>query len=150
MLTVLQHNPTLLDHPALASGAGFPVRNPATGAFLAEGVDHSVADMQVAIDAAYTAQQPWAARTAKERCDILLRWYALMVDHADDRATILTAETGKPLAEGRGEILYGASFIQWFADEGRRIYGDVIPGHQRDKRIIVLKQPVDVVGAITP
>ncbi len=129
---------------------GFPVHNPATGEQLAQVADCTVADVDRAIDAAQVAQVEWASRTGKERAAILHRWYELMVEHADDLAAILTAEMGKPLAEAKGEILYGASFIEWFAEEAKRIYGDTIPGHQRDKRIIVMKQPIGVVGAITP
>ncbi|WP_108259581.1 NAD-dependent succinate-semialdehyde dehydrogenase [Mangrovicoccus ximenensis] len=103
-----------------------------------------------AIAAAEAAQPAWAAKTAKERAAILRRWYELMVEHADELARILTMEQGKPLAEAKGEILYGASFVEWFAEEARRVYGDVIPGHAPDKRIVVVKQPVGVVAAITP
>ncbi|WP_322990815.1 NAD-dependent succinate-semialdehyde dehydrogenase, partial [Hoeflea sp.] len=103
-----------------------------------------------AIDTAYLAQKDWAAKTGKERAAVLRKLFDLMVANADDLGAILTAEMGKPFAEARGEILYGASFIEWFAEEATRIYGDVIPGHQPDKRIIVLKQPVGVVASITP
>lgn len=126
------------------------VQSPSTGQTLAEVADCSVDDALLAIEKSVVAQKQWAALTAKERAAILRRWHELMVLHADDLATILTAEMGKPLAEAKGEILYGASFIEWFAEEGKRIYGDTIPGHQRDKRILVFKQPVGVVGAITP
>ena len=112
--------------------------------------DLGQAETARAIDAAYAAQGPWAARTAKERSAILRRWFELIVENADDLACLLTAEQGKPLAEARGEIIYGASFIEWFAEEAKRVYGDTIPGHQADKRIIVLKQPIGVVAAITP
>jgi succinate-semialdehyde dehydrogenase / glutarate-semialdehyde dehydrogenase len=128
----------------------FPVTNPANGALLAEVADMGAEDIRRAIDAAWDAQKAWAARTAKDRCTILLAWQSLLLENAEDLAAILTAEMGKPLAEAKGEIVYGASFIQWFAEEGRRIYGDVIPGHQPDKRLLVLKQPVGVVGSITP
>ena len=99
---------------------------------------------------AVTAKAGWATRTGKERAGILRKWFDLLVANADDLATILTAEMGKPWAEARGEIMYGAGFIEWFAEEAKRVYGDVIPGHQRDKRIVVLKQPIGVVGSITP
>jgi hypothetical protein len=92
----------------------------------------------------------WAARTAKERANILRKWFDLMMANQDDLGKILTAEMGKPLAEAKGEVAYGASFIEWFAEEAKRIYGETIPGHQRDKRITVLKQPIGVVGSITP
>ncbi len=130
--------------------SSFTVTNPANGGAIAElarmGADETVA----AIDAAHAAQKQWAAWTGKERGAVLRKLYELMVANADDLATILTMEMGKPLAEAKGEILYGASYVEWFAEEAKRIYGDVIPGHQADKRIVVLKQPVGVVGMITP
>jgi succinate-semialdehyde dehydrogenase/glutarate-semialdehyde dehydrogenase len=132
------------------SGKTFAVTNPATGEEIARCADLGQAETARAIDAAYAAQPAWAARTAKERSAIMRRWFDLIVENADDLASLLTAEQGKPLAEARGEILYGASFIEWFAEEAKRVYGDTIPGHQADKRIVVLKQPVGVVGAITP
>jgi succinate-semialdehyde dehydrogenase/glutarate-semialdehyde dehydrogenase len=128
----------------------FPVTNPATGDVIAHVADLSVADTSAAIDAAYAAKADWAAWTGKERAGVLRKWYDLMLANADDLATILTTEMGKPWAEARGEIMYAASFIEWFAEEAKRIYGDVIPGHQRDKRIVVIKQPIGVVGSITP
>ncbi len=128
----------------------FPVHNPATGDLIANVADVSIETTAQTIDAAYAAKADWAAHTGKERAAILRKWFDLMVENADDLATILTAEMGKPWTEARGEILYGASFIEWFAEEAKRVYGDVIPGHQRDKRIVVLKQPVGVVGSITP
>lgn len=128
----------------------FAVRNPATGDVLAEVTDTSLADVRRAIDLAHAAQKDWAARTGKDRAAILRRWHDLMVENADDLAVILTSEMGKPLAEAKGEVLYGASYVEWFGEEAKRVYGDVIPGHQQDKRIIVLKQPVGVVGSITP
>jgi succinate-semialdehyde dehydrogenase/glutarate-semialdehyde dehydrogenase len=132
------------------SGKTFAVTNPATGEEIIRCADLGRAETARAIDAAYAAQPAWAARTAKERSAILRRWYELMIENADDLARLLTAEQGKPLAEAKGEILYGASFIEWFAEEAKRVYGDTIPGHQADKRIVVLKQPIGVVGAITP
>ena len=132
------------------SGATFAVTNPASGEEIARMADLGRAETARAIDAAYAAQPAWAAKTAKERSAILRRWFELIVENADDLARLLTAEQGKPLAEARGEIIYGASFIEWFAEEAKRIYGDTIPGHQADKRIIVLKQPIGVVAAITP
>ena len=128
----------------------FDVKNPSTGKIVASVADIDVKGTSGAIDAAYAAQPAWAAWTGKERAEVLRKWYDLIVANADDLATILTAEMGKPWPEARGEILYGASFIEWFAEEAKRIYGDVIPGHQRDKRIVVLKQPIGVVGSITP
>ncbi|WP_193140250.1 NAD-dependent succinate-semialdehyde dehydrogenase [Meridianimarinicoccus sp. MJW13] len=131
-------------------GNRFDVTNPSTGEVLASLPDFGVTETRAAIDAAYTAQKDWAARTGKERAAVLRKWYDLMVANADDLGAILTAEMGKPLAEAKGEILYGASFMEWFGEEAKRIYGDLIPGHQRDKRIMVMKQPVGVVASITP
>lgn len=128
----------------------FEVRNPSTGEKIAEVADLEVADVKAAIEIAHKAQKSWAQKTGKERSIILRKWYDLMIENADDLAAILTSEMGKPLAEAKGEILYGASFVEWFAEEAKRIYGDVIPGHQQDKRIVVIKQPVGVVGSITP
>ena len=133
-----------------ASGQRFDVTNPATGEHLASLPDFSREEAARAIDLAYVAQKDWAARTARERGKVLRRWNELMIDNADDLAAILTAEMGKPFAEARGEILYGASFVEWFAEEARRIYGETIPGHETDKRIVVLKQPIGVVASITP
>lgn len=126
------------------------VCNPATGEVVAKIANLGVAETTQAIDAAYAVQKSWAAKTAKERCAILLRWQELMLENTEDLAQILTAEMGKPITEARGEIVYGASFIQWFAEEARRVYGDTIPGHQVDKRILVLRQPIGVVASITP
>lgn len=131
-------------------GKTFDVTNPATGEIIATLPDLSRAETAKAIDTAYAAQKDWAKRTGKERAAILRRLYDLMVANADDLAMILTVEMGKPLAEARGEILYGASYVEWFGEEAKRVYGDTIPGHQPDKRIIVIKQPIGVVGAITP
>lgn len=103
-----------------------------------------------AIDAAYDAFKPWKAKSAKERSDILLKWFELIHKHKEELAHIMTLESGKPLAESRGEVDYGAAYIQWFAEEAKRNYGDIIPGFTADKRIITLKEPVGVVGAITP
>src|SRR5690606_39927445 len=103
-----------------------------------------------AIEAADKARHEWAARTGKERSAVLRKWFDLMVENADDLGAILTAEMGKPLPEAKGEVLYGASFVEWFAEEAKRIYGETIPGHQRDKRITVIKQPIGVAASITP
>ena len=149
-------DPTLLETRAyvngqwIANGRSFAVNNPSTGQKIADVTDLGVAEVRAAIDLAHGARRAWAARTGKDRGAILRRWYDLLVENADDLASILTAEMGKPFAEARGEILYGASYVEWFAEEAKRIYGDVIPGHQPDKRIVVLKQPVGVVAAITP
>ena len=132
------------------NGRTFPVHNPSTGEVIVNVPDMEIEDLREAIDGAYEAQKAWAAKTAKERSVILKRWYQMMIDNADDLANILTAEMGKPLAEAKGEIIYGASFIEWFAEEAKRVYGETIPGHQTDKRIIVIKQPVGVVASITP
>ena len=136
---------------AAADGAGvLPVHNPATGALLGSVPNMGAAETRRAIDAAARAMPAWAARTAKDRAQVLRRWNELMLKHQDDLAVLMTAEQGKPLAESKGEIAYSAAFIEWFAEEGKRMYGDVIPGHQVDKRILVLRQPVGVVAAITP
>ena len=131
-------------------GATFDVTNPARGDVIAKVADLSRAQTAQAIAAAEAAQKEWAAKTAKERANILRRWYDLMMENAGDLGTILTAEQGKPLAEAKGEIGYGASFIEFFAEEAKRIYGETIPGHQPDKRIMVLKQPIGVAASITP
>ncbi len=107
-------------------------------------------ETRAAIDAANRALPAWRALTAKERATILRNWFNLMMEHQDDLARLMTLEQGKPLAEAKGEISYAASFIEWFAEEGKRIYGDTIPGHQADKRLIVIKQPIGVTAAITP
>ena len=132
------------------SGKSIEVTNPATGEVLGTVPNMGTAETRRAIEAANRALPAWRAKTAKERSNILRRWYDLMMAHQDDLGLLLTLEQGKPLAEAKGEIAYGASFIEWFAEEAKRIYGDVIPPHQNDKRIVVVKQPVGVVGAITP
>ncbi|MGH7023320.1 MAG: NAD-dependent succinate-semialdehyde dehydrogenase [Caulobacteraceae bacterium] len=133
-----------------ADGARFAVRNPAGGEVVAEVADCSAADARAAIEAAARAQGGWGALTGKARHALLIRWFSLIMDSQEDLARLMTAEQGKPLAETRGEIAYGASFIQWFAEEAKRAYGDVIPAHADGKRILVLKQPVGVSAAITP
>jgi succinate-semialdehyde dehydrogenase / glutarate-semialdehyde dehydrogenase len=132
------------------SGASFPVINPARGDVICTVPDLSETEVTRAIEAAHSAQRGWAAKTGKERSAVLRKWYDLMVANADDLAAILTAEMGKPLAEAKGEILYGASFIEWFAEEAKRVYGETIPGHQGDKRLVVIKQPIGVAASITP
>ncbi|WP_439886399.1 NAD-dependent succinate-semialdehyde dehydrogenase [Pseudomonas sp. MBLB4123] len=124
--------------------------NPANGALIGRVPNMGSAEAQRAIAAANAAWPAWRARTAKERSAVLKRWHALMLEHADALAEILTLEQGKPLAEARGEILYAASFIEWFAEEAKRIYGDTIPSHKGDARIVVSKEPIGVVAAITP
>jgi succinate-semialdehyde dehydrogenase/glutarate-semialdehyde dehydrogenase len=126
------------------------VTNPATGAVLGTVPRLGAAETRRAIEAAHAAMPAWAAKTAKERSVILRRWFDLMMANQEDLAQIMTAEQGKPLKESRGEIAYAASFIEWFAEEGKRVYGDVIPTHARDKRILTYKQPIGVAAAITP
>jgi succinate-semialdehyde dehydrogenase / glutarate-semialdehyde dehydrogenase len=138
------------DWVAAPGGNSFPVVNPATGETLGAVPDLGAAEARRAIEAAERAWPAWRAKTAKERAAILRKWFDLMMANQDDLAQILTAEQGKPLAEAKGEIAYGASFIEWFAEEGKRAYGDVIPTHQADKRILVMKQPVGVCAMITP
>jgi succinate-semialdehyde dehydrogenase / glutarate-semialdehyde dehydrogenase len=132
------------------NGKTFPVINPATGAKLADVPDMGAAETRRAIDAAAAAFPGWRAKTAKERAIILRRWFDAMMSAQNDLAVLLTSEQGKPLAEAQGEIAYGASFVEWFAEEGKRAYGDVIPATQADKRIVVLKEPIGVCAAITP
>src|SRR5437870_2904938 len=132
------------------SGKSIPVNNPATGEILGTVPNMGAAETRRAIEAANAAFPAWRAKTAKERAVILRKWFDLMMANQEDLAKILTAEQGKPLAEARTEISYGASFIEWFAEEGKRIYGDTIPGHQADKRIVVIKEPIGVCAAITP
>jgi succinate-semialdehyde dehydrogenase/glutarate-semialdehyde dehydrogenase len=131
-------------------GGRFAVSNPADGSVLASVPDLGAAETRRAIAAAAAALPAWRARTAKERAAILRKWYELILASQEDLAVLMTAEQGKPLAEARGEVAYGASFIEWFAEEGKRIYGDVIPAHGADKRIVVIKEPIGVVAAITP
>ena len=132
------------------NGAALDVNNPATAEKLGTVPNMGAAETRRAIAAAAAALPAWRARTAKERAIILRRWFDLMIVHQDDLAMLMTAEQGKPLAESKVEIAYAASFIEWFAEEAKRLYGDIIPGHQADKRIMVLRQPVGVVAAITP
>ena len=134
-----------------AEGGGtIPVTNPANGAALGTVPKMGAAETRRAIEAAERALPAWRAKTGKERAAILRRWFELMMANQDDLALLMTSEQGKPLAEAKGEIAYAASFIEWFGEEAKRIYGDVIPGHQADKRIVVIKQPVGVCAAITP
>ncbi len=157
-LRALLKDPTLLPNKAYvagewvdaADGATFAVTNPARGDVIARVPDLTRADAARAIAAADKARHEWAARTGKERAAILRKWYDLCIAHQDDLGTILTAEQGKPLPEAKGEVVYGASFIEWFGEEAKRIYGETIPGHQRDKRITVIKQPIGVAASITP
>jgi succinate-semialdehyde dehydrogenase/glutarate-semialdehyde dehydrogenase len=151
-------NPSLLREQAYIDGrwvdaddgGSFAVTNPADGSLVAKVPEMGVAETRRAIEAANAAWPAWRAKTAKERAAILRRWFDLMVQNKDDLAAIMTAEQGKPLAESAGEVMYGASFIEWFAEEGKRVYGDVIPTHLPDRRILVIKQSVGVVGIVTP
>ena len=157
-LPSLLKDPTLLSSRALVAGewqdaddgATFAVTNPARGDVICRVPDMSRVETARAIAAAAVAQKEWAARTGKERAQILRRWFELMMANQDDLARILTAEMGKPLAEARGEIAYGAAYIEWFGEEAKRVYGETIPGHLRDKRLTVIKQPVGVVASVTP
>ena len=150
------NDPSLLETRAYVNGVWvdgektFDVENPATGEVIARVPDLSAEDVRKAIDAAHDAKRGWAQADVKTRSATLRKLFDLMVENADDLATILTAEMGKPWAEARGEILYGASYVEWFAEEAKRVYGDMIPGPQNDKRMVIVKQPVGVVGAITP
>ena len=132
------------------SGDTIEVTNPATGEVLATVPKLGAAETRRAIEAADAAWGPWRAKTAKERANILRTWFNLMIDNTDDLGVLMTAEQGKPLAESKGEIVYAASFIEWFAEEAKRVYGDTIPSHGADKRIVVIKEPIGVVAAITP
>ena len=151
-------DPSLLRQAALVGArwidadpeTGIAVTDPATGRVIGHVPALGAAETRDAIDAAEAARHGWAARTAKERGQVLRRWFDLMMENQADLGAILTAEQGKPLAEAKGEIAYGASFIEWFAEEARRAYGEVTPGHAPDKRIVTIKQPVGVVAAITP
>ncbi|MHA3079963.1 NAD-dependent succinate-semialdehyde dehydrogenase [Acinetobacter sp. ANC 5502] len=150
------NNSSLLQQHAYIDGAwvtgekSFAVTNPATGEVLGEVASVSREQVKQAVDAAQTAFETWKLTTAKERSALLRKWYQLILDNQEDLATILSLEQGKPLAESRGEILYGASFIEWFAEEAKRTYGDVIPHDKQGRRLVVIKQPVGVVAAITP
>ena len=156
-LKSLLKDPDLLATQAYVNGqwvdganGTFEVTNPARGDVIANVADLSREQAAEAIDAAYAAQKEWAKKTGKERANILRKWYDLMMENAEDLGIILTAEQGKPKAEAVGEIGYGASFVEFFAEEAKRIYGETIPGHQPDKRITVLKQPIGVAASITP
>ncbi|MFP4044318.1 MAG: aldehyde dehydrogenase family protein, partial [Rhodosalinus sp.] len=156
-LKSLLKDPALLAERAYVNGewvegesGAFDVTNPARGDVIARVADCSRAQVARAIDAAHAAQKEWAAHTGKERAAILRRWFELMMEHQEDLAILMTAEQGKPLAESRGEIAYAAAFIEFSGEEAKRIYGETIPGHQRDKRITVIRQPVGVAASITP
>ena len=152
------HDPQLLKQACYVAGnwvsaiddANTPVTNPSTGELIATVPSLGKEETLAAIHEADKVQKAWAARTAKERATVLRRWYELIVQHTDDLATILTSEQGKPLPEAKGEITYAASFVEWYAEEAKRAYGEMIPSHKPDARILVSKQPIGVVGAITP
>ncbi len=132
------------------NGATIPVHSPATGELVAEIPSLSNAQIKQAIDAAETALPEWRAKTGKERANLMRKWYQILMDNQEELAQILSGEMGKPITEARGEIAYGASFIEWFAEEAKRIYGETIPGHMADKRLMVIRQPIGVTAAITP
>ncbi len=150
------NDPGLLKTDALIGGewvagsARFDVTDPATGFKLADVANLGPVDCHNAIVAADKAWGPWRSKTAKERAAVMMKWFHLIIQHADDLARIMTAEQGKPLAEARGEVVYGASFIEWFAEEAKRVYGETIPTTDNNKRYIVIKQPIGVCAAITP
>ncbi len=156
-LKSLLKDPSLLETRAYIGGewvdgedGTFDVTNPARGDVIAQVADLSRAQVAGAIAQAEKAQKDWAAWTGKERAAVMRKWFDLMMENQDDLGTILTAEQGKPLPEAKGEIAYGASFIEFFGEEAKRVYGEMIPGHQRDKRIMVMKQPIGVAASITP
>ncbi len=132
------------------SGKTFPVTNPATGQVIAEVQDLGAKETRAAIEAANAAWGPWRKKLAKERSAILRKWFNLMMENQDDLAVLMVSEQGKPLAEAKGEVAYAASFVEWFAEEAKRVYGDTIPQHGPDKRLVVVKEPIGVVAAITP
>jgi len=140
----------LINGEWVAGQSQFAVTDPATGAHLADVANLGAIEAEAAIAAANNAWGPWRSKTAKERGAILLRWHQLLIKHTDDLARIMTAEQGKPLAEARGEVAYGASFIDWFAEEGKRVYGETIPTTDNNKRYLVIKQAMGVCAAITP
>ena len=159
MSSLTLNDPSLLVNAAYIAGEWVPaeghasiidVTNPATGALIGQVPNLGAAETEAAVAAAEAAQKDWAKRTAKERSAVLRRWFELMMENQADLGAILTAEQGKPLAEATGEIAYSASFLEWFAEEARRAYGDITPAHAPDKRLLTLKQPIGVVAAITP
>src|SRR5688500_9097895 len=132
------------------AGATINVDNPATGEIVGTVPKFGAAETRDAIEAANRAFPEWRKKTAKERAAVLRKWFDLMMAHQEDLATLMTTEQGKVLAESRGEVAYAGAFLEWFGEEAKRVYGDTIPGHQADKRIVVIKQPIGVVGCITP
>ena len=164
MATETAINPVTLNDPKLfrqacyvdgawitaKGGASIPVDNPATGETIGTVPRLGAADTRAAIEAANRAFPAWRQKTAKERAVVLRRWFELMLANQDDLARLMTIEQGKPLAESKGEVAYAAAFLEWFGEEAKRVYGDTIPGHQPDKRIVVIKQPIGVAACITP
>jgi len=146
----LVKNASYINGGWLPGNEKFEVSNPATGETIAQVSNAGIAETELAIEAAKKAFPAWAAKSANERAGLLRKWFELMMEHQQDLGIILTLEQGKPLAEAKGEIAYGAAFIEWFSEEARRVYGDTIPAPAGDKRIVVIKQPVGVVAAITP
>ena len=157
-MTLILQDPSLITHQAhinghwvdADSGETLNVTNPATGEVLSKVSKCGTAETRRMIEAAAVAQKSWSETTAKERAALLRRWFTLIMENQEDLAQILTAEQGKPLAESRGEIAYGANYIEWFSEESKRVYGDIIPQPSNDKRVMVIKQPVGVVACITP
>ncbi len=164
MATETATNPVTLNDPKLfrqacyvdgawiaaKGGASIPVDNPATGETIGTVPRLGAADTRMAIEAANRALPAWRQKTAKERAQVLRRWFELMLANQEDLARLMTIEQGKPLAESRGEVAYAGAFLEWFGEEAKRVYGDTIPGHQPDKRIVVIKQPIGVAACITP
>ena len=148
----LLKNKTYLNGEWIAANDGktFPVTNPFDGAHIGDVPDMGATETKAAIEAASKAFPVWRDKTAGERAKILKKWYALQMENLEDLATILTTEQGKPFAEAKGEVRYGASFVEWFAEEAKRVYGDVIPGHAKGLRVMTIKQPIGVAAAITP
>ena len=151
-------DPTLFRDHAYLNGAWveadgkarIDVDNPADGRVIGSVPKMGTAETRRAIEAANAAYPAWRAKTAKERSAILRKWFDLMMANQEDLARLMTTEQGKPLAESRGEVAYAASFLEWFGEEAKRVYGDTIPAHQADKRLVVIKQPIGVVACITP
>ena len=152
----LLNDPTLLKTDALINGQWvsgsqrFEVTDPATGAHLASVANLGAAEAESAIAAANAAWGPWKNKTAKERSIILRKWFDLLVANTEDLARLMTSENGKPIAESRGEVAYGASFVEWFAEEAKRVNGETLPQFDNNRRLLVLKQPIGVCAAITP
>ena len=132
------------------TGPSFPVTNPADGSLLATIADQGGLEAEAAIARAHAALPAWQAKSAKERAALLRRWFELILEHQDALALLMTLEQGKPLAEARGEVAYGASYVEWFAEETKRLYGDIIPAASGDRRLLTIKQGIGVVAAITP